>query len=60
MQENTGFSQLSEELRALANARLKYKSASLKELAELLGTTKSCLNHRMRKLMELCEEENGL
>ncbi len=55
--KSSGFSQLSEELKALANARLKNPTMSLQELAALFGVSKSCLNHRMRKLMELCERE---
>ncbi len=47
---------LSNELRALAKARLAHSSMSLQELADYLGVSKSCLNHRMRKLMELVSE----
>ena len=50
------FKEMSEELKALARARLQYPAMSLKELAEYFGVSKSCLNHRMRKLMELAEE----
>ncbi|MBQ8308781.1 MAG: DNA-binding protein WhiA [Clostridia bacterium] len=53
--EETNFKDLSEELKQLARARLRYPEKSLRELAELLGESKSCLNHRMRKLMELAE-----
>ncbi len=53
--EERNFKDLSEELKALARARLRYPEKSLRELAELLGESKSCLNHRMRKLMELAE-----
>lgn len=53
LQKKTGFQGLSEELTVLANARLKYPEKSLRELAEFLGESKSCLNHRMRKLMAL-------
>ncbi len=49
---------LSEELKELANARLDNPTMSLQELADLLAVSKSCLNHRMRKLMELSEREN--
>ena len=40
-------------LRETANARLLNPELSLSELAEKLSVTKSCLNHRLRKLMEL-------
>ena len=56
IEEKTGFAELSEDLRALAKARLQYPTMSLKELAETLQTSKSCLNHRMRRLMEISEE----
>jgi DNA-binding protein WhiA len=56
IQEQTRFLDLSEDLCALARARLKYPQMSLKELSENLGVSKSCLNHRMRKLMEIAEE----
>ena len=56
IEKETGFAQLSEDLIALAKARLKYPHKSLKELSELLGVSKSCLNHRMRRLMEIAEE----
>ncbi len=56
--KSSGFSQIGEELSALANARLKHPTMSLQELAAYFGVSKSCLNHRMRKLMELCEREN--
>lgn len=56
IEEKTKGKDLSEELLTLAKARLKNPTASLKELAEQLGVSKSCINHRMRKLMEIAEE----
>ena len=50
------FSLLSDPLKELAEARLKNPTLSLQELAGKLGLSKSCLNHRMRKLMEICEK----
>ncbi len=52
----TSFKGISEELCSLAKARLKYPQMSLRELAQLLNVSKSCLNHRMRRLMEMAEE----
>ncbi|MBP5242932.1 MAG: DNA-binding protein WhiA [Clostridia bacterium] len=49
---------LDDELKRTAEARVKYAEASLRELAELLGISKSCLNHRLRKLT-LLEEESS-
>lgn len=48
-----GLDSLDPPLRALARARLLYPMESLRSLGERLGESKSCLNHRMRKLMEL-------
>lgn len=56
LEQATNFKDISEELSTVARARLKHPETSLRELAQLLGVSKSCLNHRMRKLMELAEE----
>jgi DNA-binding protein WhiA len=56
LHENADFNEMGEELKVLARARLQYPAKTLKELAEYLGLSKSCVNHRMRKLMELAEE----
>lgn len=54
--EVQGLSGLSEELRILANARLQNPEMNLRELAECLNVSKSCLNHRMRRLMQIADE----
>ncbi len=61
LQENGGFTLLSEELKQLAKARMDNPAMSLQELANKLGVSKSCLNHRMRKLMSVAttKEENN-
>ncbi len=51
--------ELSDELKALAEARMKNPTMSLQELADHLKVSKSCLNHRMRRLMELAEREDN-
>lgn len=56
IEEKTHFKDISEDLRTLAKTRLQYPAMSLQELANMLGTSKSCLNHRMRRLMEISEE----
>ncbi len=56
LKKSAGFSELSPELKTLAKARLENPQLSLQELANSLGVSKSCLNHRMRKLMELAGE----
>ncbi len=48
--------ELEEPLQRVARIRLKDKEASLKELAEQLSISKSCLNHRLRKLVKISEE----
>lgn len=45
------------ELVRLAKERLARPTASLQELADELGVSKSCLNHRMRRLTELSKDE---
>lgn len=47
---------LPEALRIAAEGRLAYPTLSLAELAEKLGLSKSCLNHRIRKLMKIYTE----
>ncbi|MBQ8657859.1 MAG: DNA-binding protein WhiA [Clostridia bacterium] len=54
--EAKAFEGLSEELKDLAILRLKEPSKSLQELADIIKVSKSCLNHRMRRLMELSEK----
>lgn len=49
--------ELSPELKTLAKVRLERPTDSLQELAKRLCVSKSCLNHRMRKLMELAKAE---
>lgn len=45
-------------LREAAEARLSHPERTLAELAEGLHITKSCLNHRLRKLMKLAGEHD--
>lgn len=47
---------LPEPLRAAAAARIENPDASLSELSESLGIGRSALNHRLRKLEELCND----
>lgn len=54
-----GLAALDAPLREAAAARLADKEASLKELAERLNVSKSCLNHRLRRLVKLSNELNG-
>ena len=55
------FAKLKPELKETALKRKKFSGDTLSELAERLKVTKSCLNHRLRKLTEISEkitEEN--
>ena len=60
LEENGLLTLLSEELKQLAKARVENPTMSLQELADKLCVSKSCLNHRMRKLMSIAatKEEN--
>ena len=51
-----GYNDLSEELKGVAAARLENPTKSMKELANDLKISKSCLNHRIRRLLELAEK----
>ncbi len=48
--------ELNEELKTLAKVRIENPTMSLQELADYLKVSKSCLNHRMRRLLELAEK----
>lgn len=50
-----GLDTLPENLQTVAKARKEYKNLTLVELAEKLKITKSCLNHRLRKIVEISE-----
>ncbi len=47
------FDSLPVRLKETADARADHPEASLSELAEILGVSKSCLNHRLRKIVEM-------
>ena len=57
--EAIGVANLESALRETAEVRLADKEGSLKELAERLGISKSCLNHRLRKLIKIAENIEG-
>ena len=54
-----GLSRLEEDLRRTCEERLDHPEATLAELAERLGISKSGLNHRMRRLRALAERLRG-
>lgn len=51
--QTIGLQGLNKNLFEVASARLADKNASMQELADRLGISKSCINHRMRKISEL-------
>jgi DNA-binding protein WhiA len=53
LKEREEFYSLSAELQQLAETRLQFPMMTLQELANHLKISKSCLNHRMRKLMSI-------
>lgn len=57
MQADGRLQKLTPKLREAAEARLAQPEASLQELAETLGLTKSGLNHRLRKIREIGEKK---
>ena len=56
LKEKEEFLELSPELQTLADARLRSPMMTLQELANELKISKSCLSHRMRKLMSVAEK----
>lgn len=61
IKEHYGFDDLSDNLREIAEVRLAYPDATLKELGEYLvpPVGKSGVNHRLRKLSELADSIKG-
>ena len=53
--QKKGIESLSPALRATADARLSYPEASLSELAELMGVSRSGLYHRFQKLRQIAD-----
>ncbi|MBE7088215.1 MAG: DNA-binding protein WhiA [Clostridiales bacterium] len=53
IKETVGLQTLAPQLFEVAAARLADKSASMQELANRLGISKSCINHRIRKIQEI-------
>ncbi|MGE5679083.1 MAG: DNA-binding protein WhiA, partial [Pseudomonadota bacterium] len=58
IKETMGLDKLPEGLAEIAELRLEYKEASLKELGEMLSPAvgKSGVNHRLRKLDQIAEK----
>ena len=54
--QTVGLSALTPELRAVAELRAADKVLTLEEMANELNVTKSCVNHRMRKIMQIAND----
>ena len=54
-----GLGKLSASLQEAARLRLQYPEATLQELCELSGTTKSGMNHRLRKINAIARDITG-
>lgn len=55
IEQTIGLDAMPEELKKTAKSRLKNPEVSLNELSEILGVSKSCLNHRLRKIVAIAE-----
>ena len=55
IEERDGLDSLTPSLAETARARLAHPQASLGELADILGVSRSCLNHRLRRLKEISD-----
>ncbi len=58
IEQTIGLNALGEELKSVCNARLENPESSMEALAEILNLSKSCLNHRLRKIMEISKNLN--
>ena len=56
IKEKIGIESLKKPLQEVAIKRLECREVSLIELAEILNISKSCLNHRLRKIIEIAKE----
>ena len=61
IKDNMGFGNLSEQLQEIAQLRIRYSDASLKELGDMLHPPlgKSGVNHRLRRLSEIADNLRG-
>ena len=56
IKQTIGLDSLKPDLRATAVARVENSEETLAELSERLNVTKSCLNHRLRKIVAIANE----
>lgn len=55
IEKTIGLDGISPQLKVVAIARKEYADSTLDELSKILQITKSCLNHRLRKIVEIAE-----
>ena len=55
IEETVGLDSLPDSLRVVCVKRRENKGSTLSELAEILGVSKSCLAHRLRKITEIAD-----
>ena len=55
IEEILGLDNIDLKLKETAKARIENKGMTMSELAAHLGVTKSCLNHRLRKIVEIAD-----
>ena len=60
IEDSVGLDTLPPALQDTARCRMEFQQASYEEMADILGVSKSCLNHRLRKIVEIAESiQNG-
>ena len=59
IEQEIGLNKLSAALQEAASLRIQYPEATLQELCELSGTTKSGMNHRLRKINAIARDISG-
>ena len=59
IEDNIGLDGLKSGIKEVCVARKNYPEDTLSELAERLNLSKSCLNHRLRKIIEIAKDIKG-
>ena len=56
LEKNPGLEKLPEDLREVARLRLENPEMSLREMGETLGISRSGVNHRLKRLLEMSSQ----
>lgn len=59
IEKNNGVEKLSDPLKDIIKAKKANPDATLDELASIMGISKSAVNHRLRKIIQIVEEEKN-